>query len=118
MVRSSDPLKADCIEIDMYPKNLSMRIYYVYILECSDKTLYVGVTNNLKRRLSEHRSIRSPKAYTASRLPVVLRFYAEFSDIRVAIAKEKQIKRWSRAKKQALIDGRIDDLVNLARKKM
>ncbi|MDA9262774.1 GIY-YIG nuclease family protein [bacterium] len=95
-----------------------MRIYYVYILECSDKTLYVGVTNNLKRRLSEHRSIRSPKAYTASRLPVVLRFYAEFSDIRVAIAKEKQIKRWSRAKKQALIDGRIDDLVNLARKKM
>ena len=95
-----------------------MKIYYVYILECSVKTFYVGVTNNLKRRLTEHRSIRSSKAFTASRLPVVLRFYAEFRDVRVAIAKEKQIKRWSRAKKQALIDGRIDDLVNLAKKKL
>jgi putative endonuclease len=98
-------------------KNQIMKTYYVYILECSDKTLYVGVTNNLIRRLTEHRSVRSPKAYNASRLPVVLRFYVEFSDVRVAIAKEKQIKGWSRTKKQALIDGRIGDLVNLARKK-
>ena len=75
----------------MYPKNLSMRTYYVYILECSDKTLYVGVTNNLKRRLSEHRSIRSPKAYTASCLPVVLRFYAEFSDIELQLQKKNRL---------------------------
>ncbi len=94
-----------------------MKTYYVYILECSDKTLYVGVTNNLKRRLSEHKNSRNPKSYTAQRLPVELKFYAEFTNILVAIAKEKQIKRWSRAKKQALIDGRYDLLKNLARKK-
>lgn len=94
-----------------------MKTYYVYILLCKDQTLYVGVTNDLKRRLSEHKNARSPKAYTASRLPVVLKFYAEFTDIRVAIAKEKQIKRWSRAKKQALIDGRFDDLIKKAKKK-
>ena len=83
-----------------------------------DVTLYLLSDRVIHRRLTEHRSIRSPKAFNASRLPVVLRFYAEFRDVRVAIAKEKQIKRWSRAKKQALIDGRIDDLVNLAKKKL
>ena len=94
-----------------------MKTYYVYILECSDQTLYVGVTNNLKRRLKEHKTVRNPNAYTASRLPVELKFYAEFTNILVAIAKEKQIKRWSRAKKQALIEGKFDALSNLAKKR-
>jgi putative endonuclease len=55
-------------------------------------------------------------SYTSKRLPVELVFYAEFSDINIAIAKEKQIKNWSKSKKEALINGDIKGLVNLARK--
>jgi len=94
-----------------------MKILYVYILECSDGTYYTGVTNNIERRLVQHQSGFHPDSYVFSRRPVELVFYAEFTDFYFAISKEKQIKKWSKAKKKALIDGRFDDLVNLARKK-
>jgi putative endonuclease len=94
-----------------------MKRLSVYILKCSDDSYYTGVTNNLTRRLSEHQHGRNPTSYTYSRRPVELMFYAEFTDFLCAIAKEKQIKRWSNAKKKALIEGRFDDLVNLAKKK-
>jgi putative endonuclease len=55
--------------------------------------------------------------YTANRRPLELVFYAEFTDINLAIDTEKQIKKWSRAKKEALIDGDYDALPNLAKKK-
>lgn len=93
-----------------------MRLLYVYILECSDDSYYTGITNNLTRRLEQHQSGKNPDSYTFSRRPVKMVFYAEFSDFYYAIDKEKQIKRWSRAKKKALIEGRFDDLVNLAKK--
>ncbi len=94
-----------------------MKRLYVYILECSDGSYYTGITNNLTRRLDEHQLGRNPGSYTFLLRPVELVFYAEFSDFYAAIDKEKQIKRWSRAKKKALIEGRFDDLVNLAKKK-
>lgn len=94
-----------------------MRQLFVYILKCSDDTFYTGVTNNIDRRLDEHNSGRSPGSYTYTRRPVKLMYHAGFTDFYAAIAKEKQIKRWSNAKKQALIDGRFDDLVNLAKKR-
>lgn len=94
-----------------------MKLLYVYILECSDGSYYTGITNNLTRRLEEHQSGRNPDSYTCSRRPVELAFYAEFTDFYFAIDKEKQIKRWSSAKKKALIEGRFDDLVNLAKKR-
>jgi putative endonuclease len=94
-----------------------MKKYYVYILKCSDETYYVGITSRIKERFIEHQSGKHPESYTSSRRPVDLVFYAEFSDVKIAISKEKQIKRWSRVKKEALINGKFELLPNLAKKK-
>ena len=94
-----------------------MKTYYVYILECSDKSYYTGVTSDLTSRLEKHQSGYYKDSYTHDRRPVELVFYGTFTDVTMAITTEKQIKRWSRAKKKALIEGEYDDLVNLAKKK-
>ncbi|TRO64278.1 GIY-YIG nuclease family protein [Christiangramia sabulilitoris] len=93
-----------------------MKLSYVYILKCSDDTYYTGVTSYLEKRLEEHNSGAHPGSYTEKRKPVELVWYSEFTDINLAIEKEKQIKKWSRLKKQALFDGKYDELPNLARK--
>ena len=90
---------------------------YVYILACSDKTYYVGVTNNLERRLKQHNSGINPESYTYSRRPLELKFYELFNDPISAIAFEKKIKKWSRAKKEALINNKFDLLLELSKKK-
>lgn len=87
---------------------------WVYILECSDKSYYTGVTNNLDRRLFEHNS-GIHKGYTSIRLPVKLLFSEEFNDPRTAIEREKQIKGWSRSKKEALIKSDYNLLVELSK---
>lgn len=94
-----------------------MKTYYVYILKCSDDSYYTGVTSNLSQRIFEHSSGKYEESYTHSRRPLELVFYCEFSEIEFAIDNEKQIKKWSRAKKKALIDGKYDELPNLAKKK-
>lgn len=91
-----------------------MKFYYVYILCCNDNSLYVGVTSDIERRLKEHNAGKYPEAYTHSRRPVTLAFYQEFMEPNKAIEFEKKIKKWSRAKKQALIDGNFDKLQNLS----
>ncbi|REG98278.1 GIY-YIG nuclease family protein [Flavobacterium aquicola] len=87
-----------------------MRFYYVYILKCKDDSLYVGVTSDVERRLMEHNASKYPEAYTHNRRPVKLVFYQEFTEPNQAIEFEKKIKKWSRVKKQALIDGDFDRL--------
>ena len=94
-----------------------MKEYYVYILKCADDSYYVGMTNDIERRFTEHQEGKNTASYTYNRRPVELVFYTSFSNVEMAIETEKQIKKWSRAKKQALIDGRFDDLKNLAKKK-
>src|SRR5690606_7092102 len=74
--------------------------YYVYILLCSDKSYYVGMTDNIEKRFMEHQEAKDPTSYTAKRLPVELKFFAAFSDPTVSMDKEIQIKKWSRAKKE------------------
>ncbi len=93
-----------------------MKLSYVYILKCADNTYYTGVTTNLQKRMMEHATAKHPESYTAKRLPVELVFHTAFTDIFIAIAKEKQIKKWSRAKKEALIASKFDDLPNLSKK--
>ncbi len=88
---------------------------WVYILECSDKSYYTGVTNNLERRLFEHNS-GIQKGYTSTRLPVRLLFSEEFNDPMTAIEREKQIKGWSRSKKEALIKNDYNLLIELSKK--
>ena len=93
-----------------------MQISYVYILKCADNTYYIGVTSNLNKRLFEHKCGAHIDSYTYKRRPIELKFYAEFSDINLAIVTEKQIKKWSRAKKEALINSEFEKLPNLAKK--
>jgi putative endonuclease len=91
-----------------------MKSYYVYILKCSDGTYYTGVTNDLSRRLAEHKSGAIPGSYTHVRRPVELVFYDELNDINNAILLEKRIKGWSRKKKEALIEENFEELVRLS----
>lgn len=93
-----------------------MKKYFVYILKCSDNTYYTGVTSNIVNRIEEHQNGKHIDSYTYKRRPVQLIFTSEFSDIKIAIAKEKQIKKWSKTKKEALINGDFDTLPNLAKK--
>ncbi len=92
-------------------------MYYVYILKCRDGSYYVGITSNLWERLLQHQEGFYTECYTFKRRPVELVFYAEFTNVELAIEKEKQIKKWSRVKKEALINGDFEDLPNLAKKK-
>ena len=92
-----------------------MNTYFVYILANRSGTLYVGVTNNLARRLYQHRHKLIPgftSDYNIDRL-----IYFECSgDVRAAIAREKQIKRWRREKKVALIESVNRDWHDLSEK--
>lgn len=91
-----------------------MKFYYVYILLCNDDTLYVGVTSDIDRRVIEHNAGKYPEAYTHSRRPVSLVFYQDFTNPNLAIEFEKKLKKWSRVKKQALIDGDFEMLEGLS----
>ena len=86
-------------------KTIGTHNYYVYILTNKIKTvLYTGVTNNLKDRLAFHSNPLSfSKAFTAKYKCFYLIYYEHFFEIKDAIKREKQIKGWSRAKKEALI---------------
>jgi len=79
-----------------------MNEYYVYIVKCSDSSYYTGVTNNVAKRLAEHNDGIDPFSYTYSRRPVELFYLASFTNPNQAIAFEKQVKGWSRTKKEAL----------------
>ena len=92
-----------------------MKTYYVYILKCSDNSYYTGVTNNIERRLFEHNSGFNVGCYTYNRRPLELVFVTEFNDINQAIAFEKQVKGWSRKKKEAIINNRWEDLPELSK---
>lgn len=75
------------------------------------------MSSDINRRIIEHQTAKDPNSYTAKRLPVELLFYAEFSSPYAAAQKEVQIKKWSKAKKEALIKGEFENLPNLAKKK-
>jgi len=92
-----------------------MKPFYVYILQCSDKSYYTGHTDDIENRLAYHNSLDN-FTYTASRLPFELVYVQEFMTRSEAIDAEHQIKRWSPQKKEALINGQWDDLKKLSRK--
>lgn len=86
---------------------------WVYILECGDGGLYTGSTINLARRFLQHQQGRGAN-FTRKRLPVKLVYVEEYGRIDQAFMREKQIQRWSREKKIALMEGRIADLKKAA----
>jgi putative endonuclease len=88
---------------------------WTYIVECADKSYYVGSTTDLDRRLWEHNEGLGAK-YTRRRRPVRLVYAEEFARVRDAYEWEKQIQGWGRAKREALIRGDYDALPELAHK--
>ncbi|MCO4292078.1 GIY-YIG nuclease family protein [Solitalea sp. MAHUQ-68] len=91
-----------------------MKLMYVYILLCSDGSYYTGVTNDVDNRLLEHNEGGDKRSYTFSRRPVQLVFWEVFQTPMAAIEFEKQVKGWSRKKKEAIINGRWEDLKGLS----
>jgi putative endonuclease len=91
--------------------------YFVYVIECSDGLYYTGVTNNLDRRIDEHNNGYDPKSFTFKRRPVKLKYWLRFSNVNKAIEWEKQLKGWSRKKKEALFNDNWDEISRLAKSK-
>ena len=77
--------------------------HFVYILECADKSLYVGCTNNLERRLEQHNNSKWGAHYTKIRRPVKLLYSETFETLKEARHRESEIKSWKRDKKLSLI---------------
>ena len=81
-----------------------MMAFFAYLLQCSDASYYAGRTDNLELRIGQHQAGECG-GYTAMRLPVTLAWSQEFATREEALAAERQIKGWGRAKKEALVAG-------------
>ena len=90
--------------------------FWVYILRCGDGSLYTGHTDNLERRIGQHQT-GELGGYTGSRLPVELVFSQSCETREEALASERQLKGWNRAKKEAMIRGDWKEVQRLARGK-
>jgi len=81
-------------------------LYYIYIIQCADDTLYTGITTELERRIEEHNSSDKGAKYTRVRRPVTLVYSEEYPDRSAASKREYEIKKkMSRAEKLELIEG-------------
>ena len=90
--------------------------YYVYILLCADKSFYVGSTKDIKTRIKRHNDGQGAQ-YTRIRRPVRLVYHEVYPDEVAAVRRERHLKRWSRAKKLALIEGNKDRLKQLSKRR-
>ena len=86
--------------------------YFVYILHCADRSLYIGHTEDVDARVETHNRGEGA-AFTRRRLPVLVVFTERHPSRQAASARERQIKRWTRAKKEALITGNLAALKRL-----
>lgn len=82
---------------------INQNTYHFYILRSSDNSLYSGITNNLEKRLLAHRSGKGAK-YLRGKLPVELVYIEEFADKSSALKREAEVKKWTKAKKELLIN--------------
>ena len=92
-----------------------MLAFYVYILKCSDNSYYIGQTDNLERRISEHK-FGKYSGYTSSSLPIKVVFAQQFATRYDALSAERKLKKWTRVKKELLISGGWEDLINRDKK--
>ncbi len=88
---------------------------YTYILLCDDGSYYTGSTKDIERRWEQHKNGEGAN-HTKKHPPVDLVYYEEYDRIDEAFYREKQIQGWSRKKKEALINGKLNDLPQLAKK--
>ena len=94
--------------------NGSAMRFWVYMLQCADRSYYTGHTDDLERRVAEHQSGIWP-GYTSSRRPVTLVYSEEFTTREEALACERRIKGWSRKKKEAMMRGDWAEVARLAK---
>ena len=87
---------------------------YVYILECSDGSYYTGSTKDIIKRIEQHSNGHGAN-HTKKRLPISLVYLEEFTKVSEAFYREKQIQGWSRKKKEALIQGNFNQLLELSK---
>jgi putative endonuclease len=78
-------------------------MFYVYMLECADKTFYIGSTNDLERRLHAHNNLKSGAHYTKIRRPVILKYQERVRTLGKARKREAELKRLTREEKRGLI---------------
>ena len=90
-------------------------MWHVYLLKCSDNSIYVGHTTALTARITRHNQGRAAR-WTSYRRPVLLIYYETYGTETDAVQREQQIKRWSRAKKMALAKGDRRELQSLSKK--
>lgn len=89
-------------------------MYYFYMVRCSDNSLYSGQTNNLQKRIREHNSAGQRGAkYLRARKPVELVYSEKYPTLQLAMQRERQVKKWNKYKKEALIKGDLDLLKRL-----
>jgi putative endonuclease len=88
--------------------------HFFYILKCSDGSFYVGSTTNLENRVKTHNQGKGA-TYTSKRRPVQLIYHEQFKSFDDAVQRERQVKKWSRAKKEALIRGEMETLGKLSK---
>lgn len=91
--------------------------FWVYLLKCSDDSFYVGHTDNIELRIAQHNAGAFPGCYTFNRRPLHMVFTQDFPTREEALAMERRVKGWSRAKKNALIKGDWAEISRLARPK-
>ena len=89
---------------------------HMYILRCSNGEFYTGSTKDLERRLAQHQAGEGAN-FTRKHLPVKLVYFEEYARVSEAFYREKQVQRWSHAKKEALIAGQFDKIKKLGKKK-
>jgi len=84
-----------------------MEKYFLYILKCSDQTLYTGITKNLDRRIKEHNFSDLGAKYTSGRRPVKLVYSQEFANRSAALKEEARIKKLSRLRKLEMTGNKV-----------
>lgn len=89
-----------------------VRVWFVYVLRCADGSLYIGETGDLERRLARHQE-GIASTYTARRRPVSLTYSECHHSREIALRRERQRKRWTRRKKEALVAGDVERLKKL-----
>jgi putative endonuclease len=104
--------------VNPYTKDKKMKSnhnYYVYIVVCKDGSYYTGITNDIDQRLWQHNTGIDKNCYTFSRRPIELKYLQHFQQVEEAIKWEKELKGWSRRKKQALIEKDWDRIREFAK---
>jgi putative endonuclease len=102
-VPAASNTKCEEVPEEFLTKGFQLFMYFIYILECADKSLYVGCTNNLERRLEQHNNSKWGAHYTKIRRPVTLKYKEEFKTLKEARRREAEIKSWRKEKKLKLL---------------